>query len=117
MNNKQITITKEDRTFLTPFENYKLACKKYDSEIYKEFQLLSESKINGIIRPLYRQYKIETLKKINKENAKEGIGILMEIDIDDPSVFYSINDFDRFNFLRVSRILDFYDGFKPIETN
>ena len=30
--NEQITITKEDRTFLTPFENYKLACKKYDSE-------------------------------------------------------------------------------------
>ena len=120
MNNEQkqnLQITREEREFLTPLENYKNACKKYDLEIYKEFQTLSGSKINGIIRPLYKQYKLKTLEKINMENEKEGFGRIMEIDIDDSSVFFSINDFDRYNFLRVSRILDFYDGFKPCQNN
>ena len=111
--NEQITITKEERTFLTPHENYKLSCKKYDEIIYKEFLGLSEAKINGIIRPLYKNYKLKTLEQINKINHKEGFGTLLEIDLSDSGVFVSINDFDRYNFLRVSRILDFYDGFKP----
>lgn len=115
--NEKITITKNERDFLTPHEIYKKLCKQNDIEIYREFQMLSESKINCIIRPLYKDYKINTLKKINKMNEKEGINKVQEIDLNDSDVLVFINESDQYNFLRVARILDFYDGFQPTEQN
>ena len=115
--NEQIKITENEREFMTPHEIYKSLCKKYDAKFYKEFQFLAESKINSIIRPAYKHFKIYTIDCINRVNEKEGLTKIQEIDITDSDVVTSIDKRFQYDFLRLARILDFYDGFKPIESN
>lgn len=117
MNEGKIKITENEREFMTTHEIYKSLCKKYDAEFYKEFQFLSESKINGIIRPAYKHFKIYTLDCINRVNEQEGLTKIQEIDLTDSDVLTSIKESLQYDFLRFARILDFYDGFKPIEKN
>lgn len=95
-------------------EMWKKLIDERDLYIFREFNQLTKIDIEQI-REQWKVYRRFALSRLNDELNKSGhSGQLFSIDVEDSDLYpYLKTESDKYLFFKYSRILDFYDGYKP----
>lgn len=113
MKNLKTTLISFLKENVETLDKWKEMMDKLDLKLYTDFQTTNKADIEQM-RENYKAIRRNALQRLNKElNATGKQGTLLGMDVSDDELYPYVDVKHQTTFFRYSRILDFYDGYKP----